>query len=527
MSQTYYLPNTVQLYQQQPLQPQQPQQPLRYNYYPPPPGNSYNYGYNNSESQQPTPTPQQEQQSQLSQKDQDDVAQGAMLLNGLKEAQKPAVNNNAKTFQRVFIHRVNTELEKDVNRAESDARHGMEDQIPRSIALIKEEEGEEIETDMEKELGTPNTKHSNADIIFANGNNREKRRVEMFENYSELYKFKERNRVLLYKRQKRELEAKLDLLSQPQNPNTEISEAKDLELFEREQDLVEARDFELTRLKNWRRYRRNENLKTYYRQSNEVYKTTNDVLIDKLERLKQFFIKQKNLLTNLDREYTDISSSRAEKFYAGFPQKLLTDHPSTSEGHPYSVPLAQQEQENSAESDHDHLSLPQGDHSHQNSNNQQESQPESSETDTGFTSTNSVPVRRGPGRPSRKPKPVKKARSSAKSKLNNTIISSILEGFAPILSHEEFQLVTNDDTRAKLTSAVIATPTNSDTDGSKKEGGRTTTSSRAVREARDREGYKDNNSAMNKIMKHYISPDELDLESIEEDLKFLRSNVKN
>ncbi|CAM9024477.1 unnamed protein product [Wickerhamomyces anomalus] len=493
MSQTYYLPNNIQQQQQQ-------QQQQQYGYYPPQ-YNNYNY---NSMFPQQAPS-QQDQESE--------IAQGALLLSTLKDKAnappQPAPQvKKTQAFQRVFIHRVTTNQDKTLVPIESDARDDKDDEKPRDV-----ENHRILGNENEVVLGAPNTKHSNADIIFANGNNREKRRVEMFENYSELYKFKEQNRDAIYHNQRLHLQKKLDLLSRPKNPNTEVAELNnDDEFFEQEQDLVEKRDFELTRLKNWRRYRRNENLKNYYKQSNEIYRSTNELLIDKLERLKQFFIKQKNLLNNLDREYTDISSTRAEKFYTGFRQE---PQPHQLESFP------QHDNEALAtESDHDHLTIPQ--------ELQDPQTQDSSETDTGFTSTNSaVVIKRGPGRPSRKSK-IKKPQS-AKSKLNNTIMSSIIEGFAPILTNDEFQLVTNDETRTKI-NLTISTPVNSDTDSKKDQNGgnngRTTTSSRAVREARDREGYRDNNAAMNKIMKHYVSPDELTSEMIDEDLKLLRAGAK-
>jgi len=616
MQTTYYLPNSQipntapsiqtpvqqhqsQLNTQQSSQQSQPshQYPI---YYPPDPHRYYNYNYGvNSQPPPPQatqlqaashtfPSPQL-QQHQQHQQDENDIARGALLLNNLKDVmvdanngdnldndsgkvKRPSLTSNSvnggsnnvsmkkskKTFQRVFIHRVNMnlsndELNKQINSKLSNIRD-TSDNDGNDKENKEIDEKDEIIPNME-ELGTPNTKHSSADIIFANGNNREKRRVEMFENYSELYKFKERNRDALYKIQRKEILDRLSLLNTPSNPNTEHSNSEDLEFFEDETDLIEKRDFELTRLKNWRRYRRNKNIKDYYNNSNQLYKFTNEVLVEKLEKLKQFFIKQRNLLNNLDREYTDINSNRAEKFYTGATNKSHT--------------LQQQQQQqqisrsteiDSHESDHDHLLISQKDNDHTDQTQ------DSSETDTGFTSSNArrraVPNRFGRrGKPKGSTTASKRQKSNGSNTLNNTLMSSILEGFAPILTHDEFEHITNDENvrgsnsssnggsgsgsggvSSYKISASGTSPMNSDTEGVKTDHGngtgnstinnggntgRTTTSSRAVREARDREGYgRDNNTAtLNKIMKQYISPDNLTIDEVEEDLKLLKSKT--
>lgn len=481
----------------------------------------YNYNQVDPNQQQQHQHQQQLYQHQINQSpvhyEESDVTHGAILLNGLKDnGESLRLKKNKGAKQRIFIHRITKSLDDLVitfpesgSRNDEEISNGYKIEQDNDVGLVNED------------LGSPATKHSNADIIFANGNNREKRRVEMFENYSELYKYKEAQREKLYKQQRQILVQKIKELSTPHNFNTAIpDETKNL-IFEQEMDLVEARDFELTRLKYWRNYRRNENLKNYYKQSVEIYQDANKVLINKLEKLKIFFNKQKNLLVNLDREYTDINSNRAEKFYTGFQSHSKSQSPE---------PQSQQQQQQVQE-DTDHLSIPEPDHGSATS----------SETDVGFTSANSTSrtstiKSRGVGGGGKKRS--RPSTSDKSSKLNNTLMSSIQEGFAPILTHEEFTILTTDDSRKPIQPSSItssskkgSSPHNSETDQpsnqgtSGSRGGRTTTSSRAVREARDREGYgaKDSHTAMlNRIMKQYVAPDALAEIDVEDDLKILR-----
>lgn len=478
----------------------------------------YNYNYLDPNQQHQQHQHQQLQQhQQMSQSpmpfEENDITQGAILLNGLREKREGLrLKKNKVAKQKIFIHRTTKSLDNVIAFPESDSRDG-EEKKPGQFK-IKDDEDADVK---EESIGSPATNHSNADIIFANGNNREKRRVEMFENYSELYKFKEAQREKLYKQQRQVLVQRIKDLSTPHNFNTSIPEEKDRLLFEEEMDLVEARDFELTRLKYWRNYRRNENVKNYYKQSMEIYQDANGVLVNKLEKLKTFFNKQKNLLINLDREYTDINSNRAEKFYTGFQTQSKSQSP---------------EPQQQLVEDTDHLSLPdhQADHGSATS----------SETDMGFTSANSTTrtsTIRSRGGSRKHTRPNSQSSNSQSSKLNNTLMTSIQEGFAPILTHEEFTILTSDDPRKPQSSTQSSSskkgssPHNSETDQPSNQGtsggrgGRTTTSSRAVREARDREGYgaKDSHTAMlNRIMKQYVAPDALTEGDVEEDLKVLR-----
>lgn len=147
------------------------------------------------------------------------------------------------------------------------------------------------------------------DVIFANGNNREKRRVEVFEYYSELYKYKEHHRDSLYNLEKVLMDEKLREHSIPRQMITEVGEDED------ENDICERRDLELLRLRYWRRFQRNENIRLYYKETHRIHKDATQALNIKLERLKQHLLKQAEQLDMLDRDITDISSGKTEKLY--------------------------------------------------------------------------------------------------------------------------------------------------------------------------------------------------------------------
>ncbi|CCH46581.1 hypothetical protein BN7_6174 [Wickerhamomyces ciferrii] len=528
-SQTYYLSNT----------------PL-YNYYPPPDQHKYIPNYNQSISNQaPLMTAHEE------------AEKGAFLLQSLKGTQQEnqlppgqnqTTNNNHFPLkkklnnqnQKVFIHRIGRDSLK-LNHIESNQRNNQSDDKnhqkreiydfpvkPKPPTDVNELNNQIYQYDESK----PNTKFSNADIIFANGNNREKRRIELFENYSELYKFKEFKRKSLFEEQSQLLQKNIDYLNKPNNFNTEISDLPSQgkktpliirNLFEKETDIIETRDYELTRLRYWRRYKRNENIKNYYKQSLSLHQGYTDDVIDKLEKLKNFLLKQKTMLKNLDKDLLDINSNRSEKFYSGFKSNesgtgsidINSDHDQNQNGNGNGSNHGINGIQNSSRSTPEQESL---------------SNIESSETDTqSLLSTNTNTKPKKPSQSRKKiTKPNKKLQSK-QSKNQSIILTSILEGFAPLLTNEEFQIITNDESRSSKPSSssnlTLGLGLGSDTEHGEESGtGRTTTSSRAVREARDREGYKDGNAAtLNKIMKQYTSPNELDELEIESDLKILRS----
>jgi hypothetical protein len=218
----------------------------------------------------------------------------------LRRVQLSMKRDNSET--KVFVHRDGPDL-AEVKPFESDVRSNRD--LDTHVAKkVKREH------DIKTFAVSPHAiQFSHGDIIFANGNNREKRRGEVFEYYSELHKYKERNRQTIYQNQRAQLLKDLSENSKPRLFVTEDGETN------AEQDLVEQRDLELTRLRHWRRYQRNENVKLYYEEVTKVYKEAMSAVDKKLEKLKHFFLSQRQVWASMEKDLTDISSNRSEKLY--------------------------------------------------------------------------------------------------------------------------------------------------------------------------------------------------------------------
>ncbi|ODV97182.1 hypothetical protein PACTADRAFT_48930 [Pachysolen tannophilus NRRL Y-2460] len=173
------------------------------------------------------------------------------------------------------------------------------------------------------------------DIIYVNGNNREKRR-KILKNYlKDMNLFFNKNSEKLYRGKTKALESKCRDLTSPLNgaqgivktyPTLEGSNYNGL-LFAKLKNYCEIRDYELLRLKYWRRYRRNENLNLYYDETLRIYNEMNFVIKERLERLRNFLIYQKHLLTNnLDKDYLDISTNKSSRLVKSFGHKYVEEN---------------------------------------------------------------------------------------------------------------------------------------------------------------------------------------------------------
>lgn len=222
--------------------------------------------------------------------------------------------------QTFYIHRNHSSLESSatcssVRTSGNETKQATEPTDPKMQEFIN------------KKALKPSIKFQNEDIIFSNGNNREKRRAELFQNYSAYTKFQLDNREQLFLKQEKELKEKLRLLDMPKNYHMDGSRPIanyrqiDHSIYEADSDLLETRDLELTRLKLMRRFDKNKVYSKYKTESFKIYKESAQIMDGHLERLKQFLIKQKTILTNLDKDLIDISSSRAERLYTGFEVK--------------------------------------------------------------------------------------------------------------------------------------------------------------------------------------------------------------
>lgn len=148
----------------------------------------------------------------------------------------------------------------------------------------------------------PNT---GKDIIFGNGNNKEKRRADLFNTIQEYDEFQEAHRTEIYESKKLEL---LQRLQNLQNSKISFTDSViyDDELLKYQEDIEITRDEELLRLKLVENYELLKNSLFFYQDSHRVYKNLNMVLINKLEKLKNFFEYQRNLFTGYLENKSDI-----------------------------------------------------------------------------------------------------------------------------------------------------------------------------------------------------------------------------
>ncbi|KAK6203382.1 uncharacterized protein RJT21DRAFT_139127 [Scheffersomyces amazonensis] len=162
------------------------------------------------------------------------------------------------------------------------------------------------------------------DLINANGNGREKRRLDLVHSLSELQTFSETEREKVYLQRKQELLNKLKNLQESRISFTHC-DIKDEELNTFKENLDIERDEELVRLKLFENYELLKSSLIFYQDSNRVYKHLNAVMINKLEKLKNFFEFQRDLfskyLKNDNLDIFDIKSKDSNKLFRGISQR--------------------------------------------------------------------------------------------------------------------------------------------------------------------------------------------------------------
>ncbi|ONH66114.1 hypothetical protein BON22_4097 [Cyberlindnera fabianii] len=435
--------------------------------------------------------------------------------------QDPRVQYTESHLREQDHGRPSKENNADTVKENSAAEDNVLDRLHTDVK-IEEKDGDESMPDATAAILPTDIPFSAADIIFANGNNREKRRVEFFDYYSKLYKFKESHRSDIYHHEKKLLEDRLAALSKPRTFLSEVAtleESGDKLLYELEQDIVETRDFELTRLKHWRRFQRNENLRSYYYDSSKVYKEATEQLDRRLDKLKNFFVKQKALLSNLDRDMGDIGSARATRLYSGFVGKEnIGDDEVVPENERYKTTEKGPSMGNTSSG-------------------------ESSETDTGASSSGHQMSgassgrggwrgrgRRGRGGWRGGPRGGRGGAKATQSRSSSTVpssvpemklLNSIVDGFAPILTQEEFAAVVGDDTLSREGHGALILGRRGE--GASDSESNTDTASDKKRPYYGRGRGEKDTTAMNKIMKTYLPPDDLKPEEVEDDLALIRS----
>ncbi|ABN67055.2 predicted protein [Scheffersomyces stipitis CBS 6054] len=162
--------------------------------------------------------------------------------------------------------------------------------------------------------------NTNKDISSANGSNKEKRRLDLVQYRQELEEYEKSQRFEIYRAKKMQLLERLKNLQESKISFTNLS-IKDEELQRYKDNLDIERDEELVRLKLVENYELLKNSLTFYQDSNRVYKHLNTVLINKLEKLKNFFEYQRDLfinrLNNSNADVYDIKSKDAGRLYSG------------------------------------------------------------------------------------------------------------------------------------------------------------------------------------------------------------------
>ncbi|KAG7665587.1 uncharacterized protein J8A68_000793 [[Candida] subhashii] len=161
------------------------------------------------------------------------------------------------------------------------------------------------------------------EIIFPTGTNRERRRKQLVKKVNDLEEFEEKHREEIYWKRKNEL---LNRLSALRNSKIKFNhmDIKDKELAEYREKLELERDQELIRLKLQENYELLKSSMIFYEDSNKVYKNLNSVLINKLEKLKNFFEYQRDIFQDcLDhkQDIFDINSKDSQKLFTGISER--------------------------------------------------------------------------------------------------------------------------------------------------------------------------------------------------------------
>ncbi|RLV96490.1 hypothetical protein JA1_000070 [Spathaspora sp. JA1] len=161
------------------------------------------------------------------------------------------------------------------------------------------------------------------DITLPSGSNRERRRRELVRSMYSVEDFSQDNRDEIYRIKKNKLLTRLNNLRNSKITFTNI-DTKDEELDKFSQVTEIERDEQLVQLKLSANYELLKTSLVFYEDSNKIYKNLNLVLINKLEKLKNFFEYQRDLFTEyLERKQDifDIKSKESQKLFNGISNR--------------------------------------------------------------------------------------------------------------------------------------------------------------------------------------------------------------
>ncbi|ODQ82336.1 hypothetical protein BABINDRAFT_158956 [Babjeviella inositovora NRRL Y-12698] len=164
------------------------------------------------------------------------------------------------------------------------------------------------------------------DLIYANGNNREKRRQILYSAYSKLEAYNHKHQELLYMVRRQELVSKLAGLEACVKPSysqmvpfaSSAVSIKDEELAEIELDLSEERDLELVRLKYFAEFQKAQEVVSFLSQCQDNFDQMHGKTIEKLLNLKAYLVNQKEVLEEVlespeDDELFKLGTIKSEK----------------------------------------------------------------------------------------------------------------------------------------------------------------------------------------------------------------------
>ncbi|KAI5963047.1 uncharacterized protein KGF55_002839 [Candida pseudojiufengensis] len=136
------------------------------------------------------------------------------------------------------------------------------------------------------------------DVANATGSFKERRRKNLRSQLENLEEYEEENKSEIYKFQKYQLLERLKNLksSKIKFINSKIN---DSELSELNKNFEIKRDYELVKLKIFEKYELLKNSLLFYEDSNNIYKQLNSLFLNKLEKLKNFFEYQRDLFKEL------------------------------------------------------------------------------------------------------------------------------------------------------------------------------------------------------------------------------------
>lgn len=164
---------------------------------------------------------------------------------------------------------------------------------------------------------------SSKELAYASGTNKDRRRLGLRKSVETMEEFEKKYRKEIFQIKKYQLLKRIDDLK-----NSKIEFNKNLiydqELKNINEELENQRDVELIQLKILENYELLKNSLNFYNNSNKIYKIINLVLINKLEKLRNFFEFQKKMFQDYiknKKDIFDLNSKESNKLILGLSNK--------------------------------------------------------------------------------------------------------------------------------------------------------------------------------------------------------------